>query len=134
MIGQKEHIDSMIRRIIFLGIFFLALVAFKGNSNRSIGLFGHTTTIEYTLKANQSATFSAPVDFQSTDNSLSTCNVLPSRTFDSNNLGLLSSNSSTNNLLQAYGERFLRIKPQLLQAKLLHIRASLNCDDFALIS
>jgi hypothetical protein len=134
MSRREEHIDSMIRRLIFVSLFLLTIVAFKGYHSKSRGLFQSTATIEYTLTANHSATISAPADFQSTDNSLSTCKVLPSRTFENNNLGLLSSNHTANNLLLAYSERFIKIKPQLLQVKLFHIRASLNCDDATLIS
>ncbi|MGE0076436.1 MAG: hypothetical protein AB7S48_01100 [Bacteroidales bacterium] len=133
MSRQEDHIDSIIRRIIFLSLFLLTLLAYKGNYEK-YGLFGHSDSIEYTLKANHSATFSFPADFHSPDNSLFSCSLFPSRNFDSINAGLLSVNCSINSLLQTHRERFLRIKPQLLQSELFHIRASLNCDGIALIS
>jgi len=131
---QKENIDLLIRKVFTLGLFLFVLLVFKSTDSSVNESFNKSGAIENPFKIDNSAILIEPLSFPSIDNSLVSCELLTFNNSNNENYKIICSNNKINHLLLFSIQRFLDIKTHLFNLYPHQVRASLNSEEFPLIS
>jgi hypothetical protein len=131
---QKEDMDFLIRKIITIGLFLFIFFIFKSTDCSNIESFNKSVAIEHVLTIDNSAILVKPISFPNLQNLLVSCDLFTFNNSNKENFKIICSNIKTNHLLRLCKERFIEIKPQIIDLNSYHIRASLNNEVISLIS
>jgi hypothetical protein len=107
---------------------------FKNADSRNDDSVYKTGIIEHVLEFGNTAVIADPITFKCIDNTLVKCEIPSFSSSNSDRLQIIYSNSEENNMFRICKERFIKIKPQVLDINLYHIRTSLNNEGILLIS
>ncbi len=134
MISQKEDIIFFVRKAFTFGIFLFILFIFKSTDCTNIDSVYKSDTIEHVSGIDNSAILVEPLSFPKFENSLVSCDLFAFNNSNKDNFKIICSNIKTNHLFRLSKERFIVIKPQIIDLNLYHIRTSLNNEEIPLIS
>jgi hypothetical protein len=130
---QNKNIDFLIRRVLTIGLFLFVLCLFKNKDCSSVNSYNQGTTIEY-ASVNKSVVLVEPFSLPNFENSLVFCDLFAFNNSNKENFKIIYSNNKTNQSFLFCKELFIKIKPQIPNLKLHHIRTSLNTEEISLIS
>jgi len=134
---QKENNISLIERFMMIGLFLFIIFLLRSSdcTNKDSFYYGTTyrqgATIEHIIAKSPILVSILPPDFNSP---IVACEIFTFNACNKNNFNIICSNNKVNQLLKNCQERFLVIKPQVLDFDSYHIRTSLNNEEISLIS
>jgi hypothetical protein len=133
---QKENINSLMRRLLMVGLFMFITFAFKTTDCSAKDSFCSNTHIVHfhdfgkTTIQNNSAILASSVSFPN----IAACELFTLKICSKISFKVIYSNIEANQLLKDCKKQFLEIKPHITDLSLFRIRTSLNTDEISSIS
>ncbi len=131
---QKENIDFLMRRVLLIFFFLFILFTFKNTDCRKGDSFNSFVSFETVIEIDNSAIPVESISHPDFNNSLVSCELFSSGTSDNNRFRIICSSIKMNLLFRIGTERFLSIKPRLIDVNTCLFLTSSNDGDIPLIS
>ena len=137
---KEENINLLIGKVLMICLFVLIIFAFKSTDYSDKysfcrnGRIINVIDVDKSANLDKSAILVSQISSKDFNGSIVACKIFAFNICNKNNFLIICSNNKVNQLLKNCQERFLVIKPQVLDFDSYHIRTSLNNEEISLIS